>query len=150
MVPFRAENEITPASPARTAAMMDRQGRARFLTLAICMARSYCRFSWRSTAAILPGPGMRDPGDPPGLRDHGTVRRGTRESDSRAEDWLADRHRQEAAHPGGDPGPRGFPGGRRGDDADVAAYLDRVGVAAEVPDEQDDLGDLQGEEDREH
>src|ERR1019366_7565612 len=159
MVPCRAEDEVMPASTARMAAMMDRQGRARLLTLAICRARSYCRFSWRSTGAILPGPGMRDPGGPPGmrdpggppgLRDHGTFRCGTWWSDPRAEDRLADGHRQPAAHPVGDTGRRGVPGGQRGDDADVAADLDDVGVAAEVPDEQDDLGELQGEEYGEH
>src|ERR1039457_1582311 len=150
MVSYRAEYEVIPASSARTAAMMDRQGRARLLTLANCMARSCCRFSWRSTGAILPGPGMRDPGGPPGLRDHGTFRCGTWWSDPRAEDRLADGRRQPAAHPVGDTGRRGVPGGQRGDDADVAADLDDVGVAAEVPDEQDDLGDLQGQEYGEH
>src|ERR1022692_158551 len=150
MVPPRAEYESSPASRARTAAMMARQGRARFLTFAIWMARSCCRFSRRSTGAILPGPGMRDPGGPLGPRDHGTFRRGTWWSDPRAEDRLADGHRQPAAHPVGDTGRRGVPGGQRGDDADVAADLDDVGVAAEVPDEQDDLGELQGEEYSEH
>src|ERR1019366_7422096 len=75
MVSYRAEYEVIPASSARTAAMMGRQGRARFLTLAICWARSCCRFSWRSTGVILPGLEMRDPGGPPGLRDHGTLSR---------------------------------------------------------------------------
>src|ERR1019366_1911486 len=150
MVSYRAEYEVMPASTARMAAMMDRQGRARLLTLAICRARSYCRFSWRSTGAILPGPGMRDPGGPPGLRGHGTFRCGTWWSDPRTEDRLADRHRQPAAHAVGDTGRRGVPGGQCGDEADVAADLDDVGVAVEVPDEQDDLGELQGEEYSEH
>src|SRR6266700_4820014 len=48
------------------------------------------------------------------------------------------------AHPGG----RGVPGAQRGQDAHVATDLDDVRVGREVPDEQNDLGRLQGQEHR--
>src|ERR1017187_8835575 len=137
MIPCRPDCVVSQARTARTAAMMDRQGRARFLTLAICWARSCCRFSWRSTGVILPGLEMRDPGGPPGLLDHGNLSGADRRSDARAEDGLADRQPQPAAHPVGDSGRGGVPGDQGGENADVAANPDCAvagGVVPEVPD----------------